>query len=113
MASSVSMAARAAATICSTNVSFIASGVPTTGMVAWMKTQAGFVSTSLCSGSAFEAIALQLEQMSDIMVDGTSEPGQVCDGISLGIGFDAVAVHVGPSVVVPGVPDPCGDAGGD
>jgi hypothetical protein len=87
--------------------------IPTAGMVAWMKMQAGLVSTSLCSGSAFEAIALQIEQLSDIMVDGTSEPGHVCDGISLGAGFDAVAVHMGPSVIVPGVPDPCGDAGGD
>lgn len=78
-----------------------------------MQAQAGFVSTSLCSGTAFESIALQIEQLSDIMVDGTSQPGQVCDGISLGVGFDAVAVHMGPSVVVPGVPDPCADAGGD
>jgi hypothetical protein len=58
------------------------------------------------------------------LVPGSSQQAQV-DGqngidnsfganvISLGAGFDAVAVHMGPSVIVPGVPDPCGDAGGD
>jgi hypothetical protein len=31
-----------------------------------------------------------------VLVDGTNEPGQVCNAISFGIGFDAVAVQMGP-----------------
>jgi hypothetical protein len=51
-------------------------------------------------------------QASDVMTDGTNEPGQTCDGISLGLGFDAVAVHLGQVWSEPPRPQPCVDAGG-
>jgi hypothetical protein len=59
---------------------------------------------NLCS------IPQQLEQAADILVDGTNRQGVTCDGISLGIGFEATRVVLGPVVTVP-VSSPCGDAG--
>lgn len=76
--------------------------------VAWATTAAGWSGTSLCSGSALASIT-QVEQTSDIMADGSNGPGQTCDAISVGFGFDATAVQLGavaPSPTYP--PTPCG-----
>jgi hypothetical protein len=68
---------------------------------------AGRISTSLCSGSAFQSIAQQIDEGSDILSDGSNSAGQACDAISIGIGFDATAAQVG-AVVTPVPPaDPC------
>jgi len=80
-------------------------------LLVWAQYIVGWVSTSLCSGSAFQSIAQQLLQASDIMMDGTNEPGEACNGISFGIGFDATAVTLGQVVTLPPVPDPCSDGG--
>jgi hypothetical protein len=45
------------------------------------------------------------------MMDGTNEPGEACNGISFGIGFDATAVKLGQVVSLPMAPDPCSDGG--
>jgi hypothetical protein len=69
---------------------------------------AGAISKDLCSGSTLDSIKQTIKQASDIMQDGTNVAGVTCDGISVGIGFEAVAVAVagvGPQDV-PG-PDPC------
>jgi hypothetical protein len=79
--------------------------------VAWAQNMEGWVSTSLCSGSAFQSIAQQILQASDIMMDGTNEPGEACNRISFGIGFDATAVTLGQVVSLPMAPDPCSDGG--
>jgi hypothetical protein len=72
-----------------------------------------FADRRACSGAAFQSIATQIEQASDIMKDGTNGPGPTCDGISVGIGFDGDLIGpiktVGPKSNPP--PDPC-DAGG-
>ncbi|HSQ65548.1 MAG TPA: hypothetical protein VLM85_20150 [Polyangiaceae bacterium] len=76
--------------------------------VAMFKAMAGRVSTSLC-GSAFDGIAQQILQAQDILSDGTNAPGQVCDGISIGLGFTALRI-ANPSQVEadpPPPPDPC------
>jgi hypothetical protein len=79
--------------------------------VAWAQNMVGWASTSLCSGSAFQSIAEQILQASDIMLDGTNEPGEACNGISFGIGFDATAVTLGKVVSLPIAPDSCSDGG--
>jgi hypothetical protein len=53
-----------------------------------------YVSTSLCSGSAWSSIAQQIEQAQDIVHDGKNVAGQACDAISIGLGFDGV--QIGP-----------------
>jgi hypothetical protein len=80
-------------------------------VVAWLQLFAGTISTSLCSGAAFQSIASQFDQMSDIMANGTNEPGQPCDAISVGAGFDAVAVQLGKAETEPPVVNPCEDGG--
>jgi hypothetical protein len=63
---------------------------------------AGSISSSLCSGSTFQGIREQLERASDITLDGKQDPARPCDGISFGIGFEAVraAVAPGPAGVI-------------
>jgi hypothetical protein len=82
---------------------------------------AGRISTSLCSGSAFQSIAQQILQASDIIIDPGSgavsnTSGQSCNGISIGLGFEGteIAVPTPADIVAPQAPspDPCADAGG-
>jgi hypothetical protein len=80
---------------------------------AWGQQLAGAIASSLCSGSAFQSIAQQLDQSADILLDGSNRAGVTCDGISLGLGFDAVAVKVGNVVSLPTPSNPCADAGAD
>jgi hypothetical protein len=61
--------------------------MPTAGVVAAMQAVAACISTSLCGGSAFQSIATQIEQASDIRSDGTNAAGAPCDGISFGLKF--------------------------
>ena len=86
----------------------IAGTLDTQEVVATMKQIAGQFSTALC-GSAFDGIAQQIEQASDILDDGSNQSGTPCTAISIGIGFDAVQV-ANPTKVVPPPsppPDPC------
>jgi hypothetical protein len=91
----------------------LAGVIRTSDLVAWFTILGGMISRDLCGGSVLETVALQIEQASDIMADGTNEPGQTCDGISIGLGFDAVAVQLGRAVSTPPSFDPCSDAGVD
>jgi hypothetical protein len=90
----------------------IAGVIGTDELITGLMAVAGRISTSLCTGSAFDGIAGQIKQASDIMADGTQDPNQTCDGISIGLGF--VAKQIGnPSTVgslgAPS-PDPCAAA---
>ncbi len=82
----------------------LAAVAPTTGVVSALHAAAGQISTSLCSGSAFQSIAQQIEQASDILQDGTNLPGQACDAISIGVRFGAAAPFDGN---FPPVTNPC------
>jgi hypothetical protein len=98
----------------------IAGVINTEELIAGLKQIAGHISTSLCSGSAFQSIASQIEQTSDIVVSGdtVSNPaGTTCNGISVGLGFDSseIALPTGADIapMSPPGPDPCADAGSD
>jgi hypothetical protein len=68
----------------------------------------GRLSPELCSGTTVEGIKDSMRQASDILKDGTQDPNVECDGISVGIGFDATRVVVGPVAPAPQPsPDPC------
>jgi hypothetical protein len=72
------------------------------------------VSPACCSVDC-ESIASEIEQASDILVDGTQDPTKACDGVSVGLGFDAARVQLGPAVPPPDAgppPDPCAMDGG-
>jgi hypothetical protein len=85
--------------------------VPVDAFIAMQKIWAGLISTSLCSGGEV-SIDEQVRQPADILVDGTQDPSRRCDGISIGLGFEASAVRLGPIVDLPVPPDLCAtDAG--
>jgi hypothetical protein len=95
----------------------IAGVLNTMEMIVAFQQVAGHISTSLCSGSAFQSIAAQIEQTSDMIVSGSTvsnTPGTTCNGISIGIGFDATEIALPtPADIAPPQPppvDPC--AGG-
>ncbi|MCC6554681.1 MAG: hypothetical protein IT372_17040 [Polyangiaceae bacterium] len=69
----------------------------------------GALNPSLCEGSTMDSIMNQIRQASDILSDGTQDPAAICNGISIGLGFEMRAVTlggVGPAA--PPLPDPCG-----
>jgi hypothetical protein len=66
----------------------VAGGVmPTAGVIAVMQAAAACISSSLCGASAFQSIATQFQQASDILSDGSNAPGSACDAISFGLKF--------------------------
>lgn len=81
---------------------------PTEELVAELTKAAGRISTQLCGGSTLDTIKQTIRQASDILVDGTQDPSKDCDGISIGIGFEAVKVSAsGVAADLPPGPDPC------
>jgi hypothetical protein len=86
----------------------IAGVIPTEVLVDAMRTIAGSFSVELCQGTTVESLLDQLRAASDILQDGTQDPTKTCDGISIGLGFDAAGVQLG-SVAPPAqpAPDPC------
>jgi hypothetical protein len=86
----------------------IAGVIPTEKLIGGLQMVAGRISKSLC-GSAFDGIAQQIRQTSDILSDGSNSAGKACDAISIGLGF--TAKHVGNPDKVASLgsapPDPC------
>jgi hypothetical protein len=96
----------------------IAGVINTEELIAALKQVAGSISTALCSGSAFQSIASQIEQTSDITLSGdtvSNSAGTMCNAISIGLGFDAteIALPTGADIAAPQppAPDPCADGG--
>jgi hypothetical protein len=56
---------------------------------------AGSISPELCGGSTYDAYVAEVLQASDILSDGSQDPNVDCNGISVGIGFEAVAATAG------------------
>src|ERR1019366_6571618 len=86
----------------------IAGTLITTELVASLKSVAGHISVSLCSGSAFQSIAQQIEQASDIIIDSNSgsvsnSAGTMCNGISIGLGFEGTEIAAPKSSDIEGV----------
>jgi hypothetical protein len=96
----------------------IAGAIATQEFIAALRQVAGHISASLCSGSAFQSIASQIEQTSDVVLSGdavSNSPGATCNAISIGLGFDAteMALPTGADIAAlqPPQPNPCGDGG--
>lgn len=86
----------------------IAGVLKTEDFISQLKKVVGAFDTSLCSGPTVDSILNRIRQASDIMADGTQNANATCDGISIGIGFDATKVQLG-KVADPamGQNDPC------
>jgi hypothetical protein len=73
-----------------------------------MQQVAGSFDPGLCSGTTFDSLADQIRQSTDILIDGTQDPSQTCNGISIGLGFTASAVQLGGvAAPPPPPPNPC------
>lgn len=92
----------------------IAGIIPTEQLITELKKVAGGFDATLCEGQTFESIAQQIRAASDIMSDGSNgDNTKLCDGISVGLGFEALAVQLGgvaPAAEPPA--DPCAGDGG-
>ena len=86
----------------------IAGILPTATLIEVLRKVAGTIDPGLCAGPLIDSIARQLEAASDILVDGTQDPAKDCDGISVGLGFEATRAALGPvaSASAPAA-DPC------
>lgn len=91
----------------------IAGVIPTEKLIGGLQQVAGRISKSLC-GSAFDGIAQQIRQTSDILSDGSNTAGKACDAISIGLGFTAKQIANPTKVATLGTPppDPCTSDGG-
>ncbi len=91
----------------------IAGVLATDQLTTQLQQVAGSFDPTLCSGPTIESILSQITQASDILADGTQDPTQPCTGISIGLGFDAEVVQLGP-IMAPAAPkpNPCGTGGG-
>lgn len=83
----------------------IAGVLDTQEFITTLKSVAGQFSTALC-GTAFDGIAQQIQQASDILDDGTNTSGALCNGISVAMGFDAVQIANPTKVAAPPPPPP-------
>ena len=83
----------------------------TTGMISGVLNTEEFVAEikkvghllKLCDGPLFGNLLTQVRQASDIMADGSQDPDKICDGISMGLGFEMKEVllgDVGPATPV-------------
>ena len=95
----------------------ILSGViPTSPLLQQLQIALSPTPTLGCDDGGLSGLA-QIAEASDILQDGTQDPTQTCDGISIGLGFDALPVQLGPTVQPLPQPFPCdidaGDAGAD
>jgi hypothetical protein len=87
----------------------IAGVLATDTLTSELKKVAGGFDPTLCMGPTIDSIIAQIEQASDIMQDGTAgDPSKTCDGISIGLGFDAATVQLGAiAPMSTGGGDPC------
>jgi hypothetical protein len=81
--------------------------VSTEDMTLQIKLFVENLGSNFCSSSALEGVLESVRQASDILLDGTQDPEKVCDGISLGMGFESRATSLGSEVVEAPTPDPC------
>lgn len=91
----------------------IAGVLNTEALISSLRDVIGAVDPSLCEGTAVEGILNLIRQASDIMDDGSQDPASECNGISIGLGFDATAVTVdGVGAASPPADPPCQGGGG-
>jgi len=86
----------------------IAGVLDTEVLITELRKIAGSFAKNLCESSAFDSIADQLSQASDILKDGTQNASLTCDGISVGLGFSSKKITLGGiGDEAPPAADPC------
>ncbi len=71
----------------------------------------GAILPALCGplSGVFDGYVDRVRKSSDIMSDGSQDPQKTCDGISVGLGFDAQVVQVRGIAQTPPAADTCAD----
>jgi len=92
----------------------IAGVVDTEQLVSEFRRAAAQYDSSLCSGPIIEGLVATVRESADIMLDGTAgDPSETCNGISIGLGFNASAAMLGEVAPAdPEPPDPCAAGAG-
>jgi hypothetical protein len=86
----------------------IAGVLATAALVSEVRGLMGSIDPSLCDGASSDDILRQMAQASDRLEDGTEDPRAICDGISIGLGFEAERAELGPiAAPEPPAPWPC------
>jgi len=86
----------------------IAGVLDTNAFIAALRTAAGNANADLCG--SIDVIADDMQRASDILKDGSQDPSRTCDGISIGLGFNALPTAIGQELSPkPALPNPCGD----
>ena len=85
----------------------IAGVLETETLIGELQKVAGSFDPTFCdpTNATFQSIATQIRQASDIMANGTQDPTKQCDGISIGLGFDAEIIKLG-AIEATGTPPP-------
>ena len=92
----------------SATLGVIAGTLSTSDLMTTLRRVAGVLAPEdLCSGDVIDGIIEQLEEASDILLDHSQDPTRPCDAISIGLGFEARRVELGPIVTSQPLPDPC------
>jgi hypothetical protein len=84
----------------------ISGALKVTEFSAELRRSLGANDVALCQGATINQIEKQVQQAADVMADGTAGTSNVpCDGISIGLGFEAQLVELGtnfmPDALVP------------
>jgi hypothetical protein len=79
----------------------------TEDLITQLRTNKGYITSLACVPGVFESYETKIRQASDILDDGTQDPSKVCNGISLGLGFDLARVAIGSVEEAPITADPC------
>jgi hypothetical protein len=83
--------------------------ISTQELVAQVERQARSSDASVCDDDeTLASVEDAIRRASDVLADGSQDPAKTCDGISIGLGFDARLSGVGGVVTRPAPPMPCG-----
>lgn len=70
--------------------------VETEGLVNELRKVIGALAPNYCAPATLGPILNRIRSASDILKDGSQDPTQECDAISIGVGFTAKEVQLGP-----------------
>lgn len=85
----------------------IISGVVTVDELSAYMRRLAYPFAQTCEGPLIDATLDTVRAAADIMSDGGQDPTRICDAVSIGLGFDAVQVELGPVAAPMPFDDPC------
>lgn len=84
----------------------IAGIIKTEELINGLTKIAGRFNSKFCKQEELATIVESIRSVSDIMSDGTQDPSKTCDGVSIGLGFEATQIANPTKVADPTPPGP-------